>query len=89
MNKDEEVDFIMKIIDHPAGFNLVLFSSLIIHTHNDGYEVAWEEGGYNAINVPPIVKQKYFTSLREAAQFFVDKRYERELGLDFAARLSK
>lgn len=86
MNKDEEVEFIMKIIDHPAAFDIGLLGVLSIRSHTDGYEVAWEES-YQLTQT--ISRHENFTVLREAAQFFVDKRYERELGLDIEERLWK
>lgn len=86
MNKEEEIDFIMKIIDHPAAFDIGLLGLLSIRSHCDGYEVAWEE--------PYLITKtrschENFIDLREAATLFVNKRYEQELGLDIEARLMK
>ena len=86
MTKDEEVDFIMKIIDHPAGFDLDLFALLAIRSHCDGYEVSWEEP---YLLTKTIMRHINFTDLKEASQFFVHKRYELELGFDIEERLMK
>ena len=81
MNKDEEVELIIKVLGHPACFAVDLFTLLYIRSHSYGYEVSWEEDGV------PIsdnkCKHKDFTNLKEAAQFFIDKRYELEMGIDF------
>ena len=80
MSKDEEVDLIIRVICHPAGFDIGLFGGLIsIRSHCDGYEVAWDEGK----------EYKDFVTLQAAAEFFVDKRYELQLGLDIEAELMK
>ena len=79
MNRDEEIELIKKVIGHPAAFDIGLFTLLTIRSHCDGYEVAWDEGE----------EWKDFTDLQEAVEFFVDKRYELELGLDIEAKLMK
>jgi len=79
MSKEEEVDLIIKIINHPAGFDVAIFGLLTIRSHCDGYEVACEADATH----------KDFTNLVDAAQFFVDKRHELELGLDIEAKLMK
>ena len=81
MNKDEEVDFIIKIIEHPARFDIGLFGILGIRSHSDGYEVSWEENGITIESTNCAYKD--FSSVKEAAIFFVNKRYEYEVGLDF------
>lgn len=81
MNKEEEVDLIIKVLEHPACFAVDLFTLLYIRSHCDGYEVSWEEDGVPISNIK--CKHKNFSSLKEAAQFFIDKRYELEMGMDF------
>jgi hypothetical protein len=92
MNKEKEIDLIITVIGHPAGFDVDLFGGMIcIRSHCDGYEVAWEEaqavGGIFGKRLKKLYKD--FTDLKEAAAFFVDKRYELELGLDIEAELFK
>lgn len=77
MNRDEEIDLLKKLISHPAGFDLGLFTLITIRSHCDGFEVAWYE------------EYKDFTDLQEAVEFFVDKRQELQLGLDIEAELMK
>ena len=82
MDKEEEVDLIVKVLLHPAGFNVSLFGDLIgIRSHSDGYEVSWIENNG--------LKYKDFAKVVAAAEFFVDKRYELELGLDIEYDLLK
>lgn len=91
MNRDEEIELIKKVIGHPAGFNLGLFVALKIRSHSDGYEVAWGKAADPKTLEDEYNKDYYrdFTNLQEAVEFFVDKRYELELGLDIEAKLMK
>lgn len=91
MNRDEEIELIKKVLSHPAGFDLGLFVTLKIRSHSDGYEVAWEKAADPKSLEDEYNKDYYrdFTDLQEAVEFFIDKRYELELGLDIEAKLMK
>jgi len=88
MNREEEIEFVKKIISHPAGFNLGLFAELTIRSHSDGFEVAWD-GAADGTDEYNKDYYKDFTDLHKAAEFFVDKRREMQLGLDIEAELMK
>ena len=91
MNREEEISLIKKILSHPAGFDLGLFVALKIRSHSDGYEVAWDKAADPKSLEDEYNKDYYkdFTDLQQAVEFFVDKRYELELGLDIEAELMK
>lgn len=88
MNRDEEIELLKKVLEHPAGFNIGLFAALSIRSHSDGFEVAWDKA---ADGTDEYNKDYYkdFSSLQEAVEFFVDKRREMQLGLDIEAELMK
>lgn len=86
MNREEEIDLIKRLISHPAGFDLGLFTLLTIRSHSDGFEVAWGEVFEMNAGIGPY---KDFVDLQEAVEFFVDKRQELQLGLDIEAKLMK
>ena len=88
MTKEEEIALIKNIITHPAGFNLGLHMLLTIRSHSDGFEVAW---GKAAKCIDEYDKNYYkdFTDAQEAAEFFVNKRHELELGIDIEYKLMK
>lgn len=91
MTREEEIDLIKKILDHPAGFDLGLFVMLKIRSHSNGYEVAWDKAADPKSLEDEYNKDYYrdFSSLQEAVEFFVDKRHELQLGLDIEAQLMK
>lgn len=91
MNRNEEIDLIKKVLEHPAGFDLGLFVALKIRSHSDGYEVAWGKAADPQTLADEYDKNYYkdFTDLQEAVEFFVDKRRELQLGLDIEAELMK
>lgn len=88
MNREEEIDLIKKIINYPAGFDLSLFCLISIRSHSDGYEVAWTDDHHDDVSDFKS-PSKDFLDLQEAVEFFVDKRYELQLGLDIEAKLMK
>lgn len=91
MTREDEIDLIKRVLEHPAGFDLGLFVTLKIRSHSDGYEVAWDKAADPKILEDEYNKDYYkdFTNLQEAVEFFVDKRRELELGLDIEAELMK
>ncbi len=86
MNKEEEIELIKKVLSHPAGISLDIFGLISIRSHSDGYEVAWGKHYEMDTNTGPY---KDFIDLHEAVEFFVNKRYELELGLDIELELMK
>lgn len=96
----EEIEFVEKVLNHKAGFNLNLFGMMSIWaTDQLTWEVSWKEIVEDENEkCPHQVKRfcscgkietnyKSFTSLKEAATFFVAKRREDQLGIDFEKEL--
>ncbi len=94
----EEIDFVTKIITHPAGYDLDLFGSLCIRPTDQGvWCVSWEqnypENSLNDIYFCTIKHkcddnivyeiEKSFLTAKEAAEFFVRFRVKQEIGIDF------
>lgn len=80
MSKQEEIDFVVQVITHPAGFDLDLFGCFCIRPTDQGvWCVAWVD----PINPINIGTEKCFSTPIEAATFFVNKRYEDRIGIDF------
>lgn len=83
MNKQDEIQLVRLVLTHPAGFNLDLFGGMlnIRTTDQNTIEVEWEE----------LNGKKYksfsLTELDQACEYFVEKRYDMELGIDFEAEL--
>jgi len=87
MNKEQEIELIKSVIEHPAGFAINLFGGLIaIRPHSDGFEVSWMDDFGRVQDDGPY---QNFDNAVEAATFFVNKRYELELGIDIEAQLMK
>ena len=87
MNVEEEIEFVLKVITHPVGYDLDLFGTMCVRPTDQGvWCVSWEEN-------TKIVDGKFTTDEREqcfptpqeAAEFFVRKRIADEIGLDFEA----
>ena len=75
----EEIIFVTKVITHPAGYDLDLFGTMCVRpTDQLIWEVDWEE----SIDGKRVEKYKEFPTAKEAAEFFVHKRYEIQLGED-------
>lgn len=85
MNVEEEIDFVVKVITHPAGYDLDLFGSMCVRPTDQGvWCVSWEENVEIEdckFKVEEI--EKCFPTAREAAEFFVKKRIQDEIGIDF------
>lgn len=85
--KQEEVILVASLLRHPAAYDVDLFGVLGIRTTDqETIEVEWEHlpdesGRTKSFRSFPK------TSLDEAVRFFVDKRYEMELGADIEAAL--
>lgn len=82
MTIEEEIDHLVKFLQHPAGFDVDMAGQLCIrpvYETTQHWEVDWEEieGTIN------LKFYKLFGDLKEAATFFVEKRHYLCLGLDF------
>jgi hypothetical protein len=83
---DAEVELVMCVISHPAGYDLDLFGGMLLirSTDQDTVEVEWLLPA-NSIRTSSETEYESFPSeqLRDAAIFFVKKRHEMKLGIDF------
>jgi hypothetical protein len=89
--KEQEIELVYQVITHPAGYILDLFGNMLyirsyfVATGME-YEVVWEEIMDGATVVDSF---KQFLDAREAATFFVEKRYDMQLGIDIEHSLMK
>ena len=88
MSIEEEIEMLITFLSHPAGFDVGMGGVLTIRPINEyspptSWEVDWEEEDDNLV----YEYAKEFSSLQEAAQFFVEKRRLTCNGLDFEAIL--
>lgn len=84
MNKEDEVDIIIRLLCLPGKYNIELNLSNLKIKYNSlssRYEVEWSKVKPYHINNP--VSYQIFTKIVDAVEFFVDKRYELKLGEDF------
>ena len=73
----EEIALIIKVLTHPAGFNIDLFGGLLsINSTED--PCCWEVTG--SVNGKEYWKS--FSTVEEAAMFFCEERRRRQLGID-------
>ena len=81
--KEEEIKLLYQVITHPAAFIIDLFGGMLyLRSTCDDYEVGCDaEKGYEW--------HRSFSDALEAVTFFVEKRHERELGIDFESELMK
>ena len=87
MSKAEEIALVKAVLDHPAGFDLDLFGGqLVIRSgepvdDEETIEVEWQL----MVGAKPDAGSKLFprAQAQQAAVFFVEKRHERRIGLDF------
>ena len=81
MTREEEIAFIQKIIEHPAGFNLDLLGLLSVTGNEDlTWEVEYEGGKHEK-------RYKECRTSKEAARLFVEWRHELEIGIDIEEQL--
>jgi hypothetical protein len=77
LEKLEEAEILRAVITHPAGFCINMFHDVLgIRPHTDGYEVNWNINETDTGYVD-------FTNAMDACVFFVNKRIELEIGVDF------
>lgn len=77
MNIDDEIEFVLRVITHPVGYDLGLFGIMCIRSTDQG---VW---CVSCENIGNTEKEQCFPTAREAAEFFVKKRIVNEIGLDF------
>lgn len=87
---EDEVNLLMALLSHPAGFDMGCAGMLTIRPTDEcspphSWEVEWEHelDGYK------VNSYRSFESLQMAVQFFVEKRRYMLLGLDFEAEMMK
>jgi hypothetical protein len=89
--KEQEIELVYQVITHPAGYILDLFGNMLyirsyfVETGTE-WEVTWEDIQEGSVVVDSF---KQFLDAREAATFFVEKRYEMQLGIDIESSLMK
>jgi hypothetical protein len=90
MTREEEVALVEAVINCPVGYDLDLFGGMMCIRTTGGpmnmeetVEVEWEV----MIGAKPNRGTQSFpknpTDIRAAAQFFVDKRHELQIGIDY------
>ncbi len=85
MTREEEIALVVAVLEAPAGYDLDLFGGMLqIRSagapfgSEESIEVEWEETEEKL-----IVRSFPKGEVLAAATFFVEKRHERRLGLDF------
>ena len=80
MNKldiDKEIDFVVKVITHPAGYDLDLFGYFCVRPTDQGvWCVSYDHPG-------KYCWEKCFPTALEAATYFVNTRIKDKIGVDF------
>ncbi len=80
---DDEIKLVYNVITHPAGFLLDLFGeSLYIRSTKHEFEIGWE----TVLDGQVCNSHKLFWDALVAATFFVNKRYELKIGIDFEGK---
>lgn len=87
-----EKELIVALLKHPAGYSADLFSMLEIRSAtSDGLmqgDIVYCVGNSCDDIVPKAERwEEVFDTPEEAAEFFIEKRHELELGLDIEAEL--
>lgn len=77
MSIQEEVDFVIQVITHPAGYDLDLFGYFCIRpTDQKVWCVSYDHPG-------EYCWEKCFNTAEEAASYFVKIRHDEQIGIDF------
>jgi hypothetical protein len=89
MSIEDEVQHVLTFLIHPAGFEISLFGTLCIRPIDEycpptNWAVDWEEVEDGIV----IEYEREFASLKEAVQFFVEKRRYMCHGIDFEKELN-
>lgn len=85
---EDEIKHIIDFLSHRCGFEVSLYATLQIRPIDEGcppteWEVYWKE----TVDGVEFESYREFTSLQDAAQFFVEKRRYMCLGADFESLL--
>lgn len=84
MTIEEEVARLIFFLSHPAGFEVCMFAMLWIRPIDENSPPEhWEVDWTDLVDGMECEYHKQFSSLSEAAQFFVEKRRYYCLGVDF------
>jgi hypothetical protein len=82
MPKQDEIDLVHKLLLHPAGYDIDIEGQLWVRRYeHPRWAVEWDQMGLGCDAVKGI-EVKEFDDPLLAAEFFVEKRYEMQLGLD-------
>lgn len=89
-----EVDLIAAVLEHPAGFDLNMFATLGVRSAFEGDKVVYlvyKERTWSETDATTFNRgwEEMFATAREAAERFVQKRHEMQLGIDIEAALHK
>lgn len=89
MSIEEEIEMLVTFLSHPAGFDVGMHGTLMIRPIDEysppvHWEVDWEEEDDNLV----MEFAKEFSTLREAATFYVERRRYMCAGLDFEILLN-
>jgi len=83
---EEEIRIIVALIKHPAGYGVDLFGGLmcIRPTDQNTFVVEWDIRLLNdSRDEESKIDYLSFSTVEEAARYFVEKRYQYRLGVDF------
>lgn len=87
MDRESEIDLVYKLLSHPAGYDIDIEGSLWVRRYEyPMWAVEWEvphEKQINEVVTKTKVEVKEFENVLEAAIFFVDKRHDLKLGIDY------
>ncbi len=81
---EEEISLVIAVLKHPAGFDLDLFGGMLTvrSTDQNTFEVDWYQD-WEEFDETPGKRYESFSTIEEAARYFVEKRYQYRLGVDF------
>lgn len=79
-----EILLIIAVLKHPARFNLDLFGGMLTvrSTDQNTFEVEWDQD-WEEFDETPGKRYESFSTAEEAARYFVEKRHQYRLGVDF------
>jgi hypothetical protein len=78
MTREEEIQLVHNLLLHPAGFDIDIAGLLWVRQYEwPRWAVEWEISGTTKVEV------KEFDDALEAATYFVNRRHEMKLGLDY------
>lgn len=84
MTIEEEIQIVYNAIIHPAGFDFDIAGQLCIRRYEyPVWAVEWESDFNSHTNPKSLIEVKEFDDAVQAAKFFVEKRHEMQIGLDF------